>query len=101
VVDAIAKHLGVPVGGTTKDGLFTLIEVECLGACVNAPMMQINDDFYEDLTADSAVEVLKQLAAGKTPKIGPQSKRFTCEPGYKRTSLAEPAPSASAPNLDK
>uniref|UniRef100_A0A8H7NF91 NADH-ubiquinone oxidoreductase 24 kDa subunit, mitochondrial n=1 Tax=Bionectria ochroleuca TaxID=29856 RepID=A0A8H7NF91_BIOOC len=50
VVKAISEHLGIKQGETTKDGLFTFIEVECLGACVNAPMIQINDDYYEDLT---------------------------------------------------
>jgi NADH:ubiquinone oxidoreductase subunit E len=49
------------------------MEVECLGACVNAPMVQINDDFYEDLTPESLSKVLDELAAGRQPKIGPQS----------------------------
>ncbi len=47
VVGACKKSLGVDMGGTTGDGMFTLTEVECLGACVNAPMMQIGDDYYE------------------------------------------------------
>ena len=49
VVEACERKLGIGVGGTTPDGLFTLVEVECLGACVNAPILQVNDDFYEDL----------------------------------------------------
>ncbi len=49
VVSACEEKLGINVGGTTPDGLFTLVEVECLGACVNAPILQVNDDFYEDL----------------------------------------------------
>ncbi len=49
IVDFTKKHLGIDVGETTKDGKFTLVEVECLGACVNAPMVQINDDYFEDL----------------------------------------------------
>ena len=57
---------------TTKDKKFTLIEVECLGACANAPMMQINDDYYEDLTPETAVRVIDQLEKGEQPKIGPQ-----------------------------
>lgn len=65
---AVEDTLGIHHGGTTKDGLFTFTEVECLGACANAPMVQINDDFYEDLTYDSTVSLLKALqnAAEKT-----------------------------------
>ena len=50
ITETIEKKLGIHAGETTKDGLFTLAEVECLGACVNAPMIQINDDYFEDLT---------------------------------------------------
>ena len=63
VLKAIEDHLGIHAGHTTKDGLFTLIEVECLGACVNAPMIQINDDYYEDLTPETVVSLLKALQA--------------------------------------
>lgn len=87
VVEACEKHLGIKVGETTKDGLFTLKEVECLGACVNAPMMQVNDDYYEDLTAETTVKVLKALAAGEKPKPGPQSGRKTSEPAGGPTTL--------------
>jgi NADH dehydrogenase (ubiquinone) flavoprotein 2 len=62
-VKAISDHLGIKPGQTTKDGLFTFVEVECLGACVNAPMVQINDDYYEDLTPESTVTLLKALQA--------------------------------------
>ena len=58
---AVEDTLGIHHGGTTKDGLFTFTEVECLGACANAPMVQINDDYYEDLTYDSTVSLLKAL----------------------------------------
>jgi NADH-quinone oxidoreductase subunit E len=68
---------GLKKGHTTEDGLFTLTEVECLGACANAPMVQINDDNYEDLTFDSMTAILEALAKGKQPKIGPQVKRQT------------------------
>lgn len=70
VVKACEEHLGIHVGESTKDGQFTLIEVECLGACVNAPMVQVNDDYYEDLTADSTKQLLVDLAAGKKPHHG-------------------------------
>ncbi|PLW44079.1 hypothetical protein PCASD_04896 [Puccinia coronata f. sp. avenae] len=89
IVEAIKKHLGVELGQTTKDKKFTVIEVECLGACSNAPMVQINDDFYEDLTPESVVKVLDELAAGRKPKSGPQSSRQSSEPAGKLTSLNE------------
>ena len=87
IAGACKKSLGVEFGETTEDGQFTLSEVECLGACVNAPMMQINDDFYEDLDSDSAEQVIEQLKAGKTPKAGSQGVRHTCEPAGGLTSL--------------
>ena len=76
----IKDHLKIGVGETTKDGKFTLIEAECLAACSNAPMVQINDDYYEDLTPESIVKVLDALATGKKIKTGPQSSRRTSEP---------------------
>ncbi|KAL8810786.1 MAG: hypothetical protein Q9223_002262 [Gallowayella weberi] len=63
IMEAIESHLGVGPGSTTEDGMFTFSEVECLGACVNAPMVQINDDYYEDLTPESIVTLLKALQA--------------------------------------
>jgi len=57
----LSKKLGIGEGQTTKDGRFTLAKVECLGACGNAPMMQINDDYYEDLTPAKVDEILKSL----------------------------------------
>jgi len=80
VLDACKKKLGVEPGETTADGKFTLDEVECLAACVNAPMVQIGDDYYEDLDADSMTKILEDLAAGKTPKVGSQIKRQTSAP---------------------
>ena len=62
-MSAIESHLGIHPGQTTPDKLFTFSEVECLGACVNAPMIQINDDYYEDLTPESTVTLLKALQA--------------------------------------
>ena len=64
----------------TADGKFSWIEVECLGACVNAPMAQINYDYYEDLTPETFEKVLDQLAAGRTPKPGPQIDRQLSAP---------------------
>ena len=78
---------GLKKGHTTKDGLFTLTEVECLGACTNAPMVQINDDNFEDLTYDSMSAILDDLAAGKQPKIGPQIDRQTSCPEIGRAHV--------------
>lgn len=84
VVDACRKHLGVEVGETTEDGKFTLGEVECLGACVNAPVVQIGDDYYEDVDAESAVKILEALKRGEKPAHGSQIGRHSSEPeGYK------------------
>ncbi|VDM46658.1 unnamed protein product [Toxocara canis] len=80
----------IKVGETTKDGLFTLVEVECLGACANAPMIQINDDFYEDLTPSDVNDILSDLKAGKRPKPGPRSGRLAAEPHGGLTSLKGP-----------
>ena len=82
---------GLKKGHTTGDGLFTLTEVECLGACANAPMVQINDDNYEDLTFESMTAILDALAKGKAPKPGPQIKRQTSCPEGGPTSLPEMA----------
>lgn len=87
VVDACRSELGIDFGETSEDGKFTLLEVECLGACVNAPMMQIGDDYYEDLDADSTRAVLKSLREGGSPEPGPQSARRGSEPAGGLTTL--------------
>ena len=75
------KARGMKKGHTTDDGLWTLTEVECMGNCASAPMVQINDDNYEDLTADRLDAVLDALAAGQQPKAGTQEPgRHTVEP---------------------
>jgi NADH-quinone oxidoreductase E subunit len=89
IVTACEKRLGIKLGQTTKDGQFTLREVECLGACVNAPMCQIGDEFYEDLTPESTAMVIDMLASGQQPKPGPQSGRKSSEPAGGLTSLRE------------
>jgi NADH-quinone oxidoreductase E subunit len=70
VVKACEHKLGIGMNETTADGLFTLKEVECLGACVNAPMVQINDDYYEDLDGASMTKLLEQFARGQAPHPG-------------------------------
>lgn len=87
ILEAAKKKLGIDVGETTKDGKFTLVEVECAGACVNAPVVAVNDDYYEDLTPESINKVLADFAKDEKPKIGNQSKRFTCEPASGQTTL--------------
>jgi len=67
--------LKVGDGEVTADGKFSYVEVECLGACVNAPMVQINDDYYEDLTPEIMGKIIDELAAGKKPSIGSQTGR--------------------------
>lgn len=92
ILHTCRKHLGIDVGGNTSDGLFHLMEVECLGACVNAPMVQINDHYYEDLTPDSVKNVLDTLKSGKKPRMGPQVDRNGCEGPQGRTTLKSPPP---------
>ena len=71
----------------SADGQFSWEEVECLGACANAPMAQIGKDYYEDLTAESFAKLLDELAAGRVPTPGPQNGRFASEPKGALTSL--------------
>jgi NADH dehydrogenase (ubiquinone) flavoprotein 2 len=71
--------------------MFTLVEVECAGACVNAPVLAVNDDYYEDLTPSTTIKILDEIRAGKLPPAGPQTGRKNCEPkeGY-TTLVGEP-----------
>lgn len=89
IMHTIEAHLDIKAGKkpTSDDGLFTLTEVECLGACVNAPMVQINDWFFEDLTPATTVKLLDDLKAGRPVKIGPQNDRIHSEGPMGRTSL--------------
>jgi NADH-quinone oxidoreductase E subunit len=91
VVEACERKLGIGIGGTTPDGLFTLVEVECLGACVNAPILQVNDDFYEDLDGPATEALLDALREGKPALPGSAIGRQGSEPVIGRTTLAEPA----------
>ena len=91
IVNACKDHLGIGMNETTPDGKFTVMEVECLGACVNAPMVQINDDYYEDLTATSMKEILDLLAEDMKPKIGSQKGRKASMALSGPTSLEEHA----------
>lgn len=114
IVKTIREHLGIEQGETTPDGLFSFLEVECLGACVNAPIVQINDDYYEDLTPETMRKLLDALKASvtgtgpdavidysKVPKPGPLSGRKSCENSAGPTNLtSEPwGPETTRPDL--
>ncbi|XP_069047718.1 NADH dehydrogenase [ubiquinone] flavoprotein 2, mitochondrial [Lepisosteus oculatus] len=92
ILEAIQNKLGIKAGESTPDKLFTLTEVECLGACVNAPMVQINDNYYEDLKPQDIEQIIEELKSGKVPVPGPRSGRFSCEPAGGLTSLTGPPP---------
>lgn len=78
-------------GHITDDGLFSWLEVECLGACCNAPMVQINNDYYEDLTPENFNKLLDDLAAGRPVNVGPQNGRKASEPQDAIQTLTDPA----------
>lgn len=80
IAQACKEKLGIEFDQTTEDKKFTLREVECLGACVNAPVMQINDDYYEDLTTDNVVEILDNLTNNLQVSPGSQSGRMNSAP---------------------
>ena len=96
IMAACKKVTGCSNGETSADGEFTVLEVECLGACVNAPMMQIGDDYYEDLDSAATEEVLTALKAGQKPKVGSQSGRYPCEPAGGITTLTDRYPDRAA-----
>ncbi|GAC1328745.1 MAG: hypothetical protein NVSMB26_04340 [Beijerinckiaceae bacterium] len=88
-IKAVLERRIGPQRYVTTDGLFSWLEVECLGACCNAPMVQINDDYYEDLTAENFETLLDNLTAGREVKVGSQIGRVTSEPVGGLTSLTE------------
>ena len=75
------------VGDTSADGMFTLTEVECLGACVNAPILQIDDDYYEDLDYESTVKLLEAFKRGERPKPGSAIGRMASAPAGEQSVL--------------
>jgi NADH-quinone oxidoreductase subunit E len=88
IIRVCEERIG-PQRQVTADGLFSWLEVECLGACCNAPMVQINDDYYEDLDAASFSKLLDDLAAGRPTHIGPQNGRLRSEPLGGLTALTD------------
>jgi NADH-quinone oxidoreductase E subunit len=89
IVAACKKKLGITPGHTSEDRQFTLVEVECLGACVNAPILQVNDDFYEDLDGASTETLLDALAKGTPPPVGSVTGRQGSAPATGHTTLAD------------
>ncbi|MDP3737584.1 MAG: NADH-quinone oxidoreductase subunit NuoE [Hyphomonadaceae bacterium] len=86
--DFCERKIG-PKGHVSGGGTFSWVEVECLGACVNAPMIQINDYFYEDLSVEALEQLIEDFAAGKEPKPGTYVKRQTSAPEGRPTSLTD------------
>jgi NADH dehydrogenase (ubiquinone) flavoprotein 2 len=88
IMKACKDFANINDGETSADGLFTLQEVECLGACANAPMVQVNNEwFYEDLTYESMQALMKEWKEGREPKTGPQNGRLNALGIEGRTSL--------------
>ncbi len=94
VVTACKKAAAIAdFGQTSEDGLFTMTEVECLGGCVNAPILQINDDYYEDMDAERTEALLTTLkAGGPLPHAGSTIGRHSSEPVTDQTTLLHPSP---------
>lgn len=84
------KHLNIGLGHTTPDQNFTVMEVECLGACANAPMVQINDDYYEDLDENQMLKILEALKRGDPIQPGSQQGRKGAEPHTEPLELENP-----------
>jgi NADH-quinone oxidoreductase subunit E len=89
ILDTCRDEIGVEVGGTSADGKFTLKEFECLGACVNAPVVWIDDDYYEDLDEAKIRDILKRVRAGETPEPGSQTGRQKSMPASGATTLTD------------
>ncbi len=89
VVRACRDALGIDVGQSTEDGRFFLREFECLGACANAPVLWVDDDFYEDLDYDKARAVIEALKRGERPPAGSQTSRTATMPAGGKTTLTE------------
>ena len=89
VVRACRETLGVEVGESTADGRFFLREFECLGACANAPVLWVDDDFYEDVDYAKTKSIIEALQRGERPAAGPQNGRIASMPLGGKTTLTE------------
>jgi NADH dehydrogenase (ubiquinone) flavoprotein 2 len=110
LIEAIEKHLNIRMGETSADGMITLGEMECMGCCVNAPMIVVSDysnppnysyDYYEDLTTQRTIEIIDSLRKGVKPPIGSQNGRQWSAPLGKKTSCLEPPRGPYCRNLDE
>ena len=89
-IKKVCKRVIGPEGQVTPEGVFSWVEVECMGACVNAPMVQVNKDYYEDLTPESFENLLDAFKRGRDPKPGPQNGRQCSAPKSGPTTLTDP-----------
>lgn len=96
ILKAIEDKTGVKPGDSSADGEWTVVEVECLGACVNAPMVQINDDYFEDLDYERMCALIDQLKAGKKPVLGSQTGRQGAMAADGPTTMKDSWPSKAA-----
>ncbi len=111
IIAAIEKHLKIKLGETTEDKLFTLGEMECMGCCVNAPMIVVSDysnppnfsyDYYEDLTVERAIEIIEMLRRGEKPNVGSQiNRQWSAGIQGKTTLKFEKPPGPYCRNLDE
>ena len=101
ITQACLDTLGIGLGETTEDGRFTVVEVECLGACANAPMVQINDDYYEDLTPERMAEMIGDFKSGKPVPTGSQTGRQGSCPSSGPTSLFNQSESSGGQPIDR
>ncbi|MBO6037849.1 MAG: NAD(P)H-dependent oxidoreductase subunit E [Acetobacter sp.] len=94
IVSVCRRETGINhFGETSVDGLFTLTEVECLGACANAPILQVDDDFYEDVDSESVRKLIAELRDGRRPAPGPRVDRLNSAPeGGRKTLLTVSTP---------
>ena len=89
IVKVCKNKISEKENALSKDGKISWMEVECLGACVNAPMMQINDDYYEDLDKEKTLEIFDKISKGETPKPGSYRGRLNTEPENNRKTLMD------------
>ena len=101
VLRAIKDKTGTSPGHTSEDGEFTVIEVECLGACSNAPMVQVNDDYYEDLDYELTCRLIEELRRGEPPKVGSMTGRRGSQAIGGPTTLLDSAPKAGERPADR
>lgn len=101
VLKACEETLGIKVGESTEDGRFFLREFECLGACANAPILWVDDDFYEDLDGPKTTAIIEALQRGEQPKAGSQTGRIASMPAGGKTTLLDIAPQDDAPRKTK